>query len=1082
MQKELIRLLFLRDKITDISIRLILLVIFMLIPVSQVLAENHPGILNLISDPASITEEFQQGTVTGTVTDLKGEPIIGATVVVKGTTMGALTDASGNFTIPNVPSDAILSFSFIGMTPQEIPLNGQTKMNVVLQEAVQALDEVVVVGYGMQKKQSVVGSITQTTGDDILKNVSGSDLSNALSGNIPGVTVIQNSGIPGGFGQEQDVTQIFIRGQKTWNNSAPLILVDGIERDMSQVDPYTIESISVLKDASSTAVFGVKGANGVILVTTQRGKEGKPKMSFNGTMSAKSVSRIPEQLDSYETLKIRNYVLVNELSISPSNWDYMTPELWLDYYRDQTYPDYLVNTNWVKESTKSFAIDQQANMSVAGGTKNVKYFGSFSYLHENDILRIKDYGQGYVPNYEYNRFNFRSNLDFDITPTTRFSTSLAGFMGVQQSPPNAGSSNYALYGAPVDAYPMIYSDGTWGDWQVDERFKNLVVEANFNGSRTRKTSQVNTDFELNQKLDFLTKGLEANAKLSYDINANTVGPNINDDGILTKYIPSTIMEEIAPGMTDEQIKALEEKYTIWNMPRNYVGSTGYDYVDEPNINTTESVQTNVFRSLNYQISLKYSREFGKHTFGGLLLMSRNERATGSEFASYREDWVGRVTYNYDMRYLFEFNGAYNGSEKFARKYRFGFFPSMAVGWVVSNERFFTKYTSIVNNLKLRFSNGRVGSDAGVARWLYTGSYNVTSSTWQFGAPYAQSSYPIIKEGIIPNPDIQWETSDKTDFGIETGFFKNLITINFDYFWENRTNIFISGTDRSVPEYFGAPAVSANLGQVKNKGWELESEFSKTTPGGFNYWAALAWSFVKDEIIERADPELRPSYQKQAGYAIGQPRNSLNQALINSWNDVYTGVLGESNETLLPGDFHLVDFNSDGVVNSEDNAPYGFTNRPQYSYTPRIGMEYKGLSASLVFYGVYNVEGESNYGPLTTPFWNSRSILWPASRDLSWCPELGITTNATYPGMRFATKDNSGSIYQSRAAFRLQHAEIAYILSSQFVKKMGISNLRFLLSGDNLFLLSDMFVDFDDTEENRNYPRLKRYNFGVSFNF
>jgi TonB-linked SusC/RagA family outer membrane protein len=1037
--------------------------------------------------------ELQQGPVNGSVTDAAtGEPLLGVTVVVKGTTIGQITNLQGEFTI-NVPqNESLLVFSFVGYATQELMVNPGATVSVQMQVEALEMGEVVIVGYGVQKKESVVAAISQTTGEEILQSMQGGDLTNALKGNLNGLVTVQFSGIPGGSSDDNPATQIFIRGKKTWNDAAPLVLVDGIERNMNDIDPYTIERISILKDASATAVFGVKGANGVLLITTIRGQEGKPKLSFNASTTAKGWPRIPSLVDSYNALLVRNYLVLNEVATNEASWGFMTPQRILDYYKDGTYPDYLVNESWSEDFVRDFTMDKNINMNVGGGTKFVKYFGSLSYYNEGDVLKIEEQGQGYNPSFNFDRLNYRTNLDFNITPTTRFSTNLAGFFSTQRRP-RSGLSNeswFTLYGMPPDIFPLRYSDGTYGDWDIDNRFANQVTEANFSGYRLEKVTQVNTDFALNQKLDFITKGLAFNAKLSYDITSTTSGPNVVDRGVLTKYISPEIIYEIVPGMTEEELKALEENYTTYKVPDDWTkseaGKAGYDFVNQPYSFGTESANSNIFRSLNYELSLNYNRDFGKNSVTGLFLVSRNERARGSVFPSYREDWVGRLVYNYDRRYILELNGAYNGSEKFARKNRFGFFPSLALGWVVSNEQFFEKFTPVVNTLKFRYSNGKVGSDAGIDRWLYVAGYDVTNTTWQFGNPYiTNSTYPYNLEGVIPNPDIQWEEAKKIDYGVEAGLFKNLIKLSFDYFQEDRTKIFVAANQRVIPDYFGAPPVAGNIGHVKNEGWELEAELSKTTPKGLKYSISCAWAYVKDEVIYKADPQLAPDYQKQAGFAIGQPRSALNQEIMNSWNDVYTGVLTQSNTYILPGDFHMIDFNSDGVVNNLDAVPYGYADRPQYTYMPRISIDYKGLRFNLGFYGVYNLKGENDFGNLMGPYQFQQSLLYPWRKEGSWGPELGNGADSKYPGMRFLSDPSFGMLEKSMAAFRLQTASISYNLKAPFLKTMGVSGVRFNLTGDNLYTWTDANLDIDSDRGvavNRTYPRLKRITIGMSLNF
>ncbi len=1035
--------------------------------------------------------------VTGRVTDAStGDPMPGVNIIIEGTYSGAMTDASGKFTI-NVPSESsVLNFSFIGYTSQSVSIGKQRTLTVLLAPSVTELDEIVFVGYGAQKKESVVGAISQTSGDVILQGTQGSDLGNALTGALPGLITISTTGIPGGSGEDDDYAQLFIRGKKTWNNAEPLVLVDGVERPLHDVNPYEIASISVLKDASATAVFGVKGANGVILITTQRGKVGKAQLTVDVTTTAKTISRIPKREGSYVANLMKNYAILNEVPISESSWNSVVPTRWLDLYKSQQYPEYLPSVDWVDQFTNDYAIDKTVNMTLAGGTRVVKYFGSLAYFNENDILNIQNYGQGYDPSFAFDRVNFRSNMDFDITPTTRFSANLSGFHSIQKRPAGDKWAGWPyLYSAPPDLWPAQYSDGTWADYALYDRFSNGIYAFNFFGVNQTKTTNVTSDFMLDQKLDFITKGLSLNAKLSYDNTAYSRGPNVVGHGKMTKWISPNIVDEITPGMSNEEIKALEAKYTFYQFPQD-VPLTGYNYQELPNTYESESASGSVYRSLYYQASLNYARDFGKHSFSGLALMSRQERATGDNFPSYREDWVGRAVYSYDRRYLFEFNGAYNGSEKFSRDYRFGFFPSMAVGWVVSNEKFFAPIKSVFNNLKFRYSDGMVGSDEGIARWLYIGSWTVLPNTtsqssedvMRFGYPYLQNAYPLRYEGVIPNPDIQWETSHKRDYGIESGFFDNRIRLTFDYFTEKRTNIFVTGSERVIPDYIGVNPVSANIGEVDMKGWEFEAYLENTSPRGFNYWFSYSLAFAKDKIIERGDPALKPSYQKQAGYQIDQPREILNQSEhpMLTWNDIYNTVQGVTNSQLLPGDFARVDFNSDGIVDDNDAVPYGYPPRPQFSYAPAAGFNYKNFSVTTRFYGIFNIEGE--VGTYRGAFANQYSVVYPWNREYAWSPEFDNTASAINPGLRFNSSSTSGYVATTRAYLKLQHAEIAYELKSPWIRKAGLSRVRFILSGDNFILWAKMTEDLDadrptvQTDTRRTYPKFRRYNLGVNFNF
>ncbi len=370
-------------------------------------------VFSFMTPPLAVHAQDAQGiTITGTVRDAStGEALPGVNIIIEGTFRGAISDISGKFTIVVPDEEAVLVFSFVGYADQSVVVGTQRDLSIALEAETTQLEEIVFVGYGVQKKESVVGAISQTTGETILQATQGSDLGNALTGALPGLITISTTGLPGGQGEDDDYALLYIRGKKTWNNAEPLVLVDGVERPLHDVNPYEIESISILKDASATAVFGVKGANGVILITTLRGQEGKAKLSVDATITMKTISRIPRREDSYTANLMKNYAILNELPLSEASWGATVPNRWLELYKSQEYPEYLPSIDWVDEFTKDYATDKTINMSLTGGSKMVKYYGAIAYFNEGDILNIGDYGQGYKPNFSFDRINFRSNME-----------------------------------------------------------------------------------------------------------------------------------------------------------------------------------------------------------------------------------------------------------------------------------------------------------------------------------------------------------------------------------------------------------------------------------------------------------------------------------------------------------------------------------------------------------------------------------------------------------------------------------------------------------------------------------------------
>ena len=574
----------------------------------------------------------QQLTVKGVVTDSKGETVIGASVLVEGTNNGSITDLDGAFEISNVSPKAVLVVSYIGYKTQKLPVNGKTTFKVVLAEDTEVLDEVVVVGYGQQKKASVVGSITQTSGK-VLERAGGvSSVGAALTGNLPGVVTKQSSGMPG----DED-PEIILRGQTSWNNSAPLILVDGVERPLSSVDMSSVENISVLKDASATAVFGVKGANGVILVTTKRGQEGKAVIDIDVNATAKVPSRLPNKYDSYDALRIRNMAIVNEVGLSPESWSYYTPYGVLDKYRNpanleeyERYP----NVDWVDALFKDYAMSYNANVNISGGTSFVKYFTSIDFLNEGDLFREYDNNRGYQSGFGYNRINARSNLDFSLTKSTVLKVNLAGSHGIRKMPWDFADSSYgywqSAYGTPPDAMMPIYSDGTWGYYPKDEvGAANSVQSLALGGLEHRTTTRINTDFTLEQDLSMVTKGLSLRGMFSLDNVFVERKRGVSDmyNNSQNKWIDPDTGLPTYKQVTDSNTQFEFQESVKWS-----------SQAGEMNNDATQ-------RRLYYQIQLNYARKFGDHDVSAMGLFSRERLTTGSEIPHYREDWAFRVTYN-----------------------------------------------------------------------------------------------------------------------------------------------------------------------------------------------------------------------------------------------------------------------------------------------------------------------------------------------------------------------------------------------------------------------------------------------------
>lgn len=1060
---------------------------------------NTKNYIIIDEDEPALVESIQE-TVTGQVTDVQsGETLPGVNIMIKGTTIGTSTDGEGRYSL-NVPSlNDTLIVSFIGYQTMEIPINGRTEISInMITEAISG-EEIVVVGYGEQKKESMVGAIGQATNEDLRRAGNSTDLRESLVGQVPGMVALTSSGEPGGVLTGESATDMFIRGQNTWNGGQPLILVDGVERDMNNIDVSEVESISVLKDASATAVYGVKGANGVILVNTKRGEEGRTTLNFNYTTNGKMLSKQPDKLDSYAAMMAKNEIIEREGVLNEPSWGAYVPYEIVQRYRQPQsgeYAEIYPNVDWEDAMFKDIGFSHRLTLNAQGGSETIQYFGSLAYTHEGDMFEDYDNYKSYDPNYNFSRFNFRSNIDAAITKTTNLQLNLSGFYSLKNTNfNNEGSTSRAdhwmwraTYGLAPNLFLPMYDDGRWGAYQEGGNNTVNPVAAIYNiGIRETRRTQLNADFRVEQELDFIIQGLNVNASLFYD---NT----IRSEGGVYDRQNSIRPSEARTNVPFKQIYPMRYEGPDQD-PSEYTellpkGDEEYDWVLKPwSIRQEEITDANwtsyipVTRRLMYQLQLNYTNTFGRHDVSAMGLFKREEYASGSMFKNYREDWVFRGTYNYDGRYLFEVNGAYNGSEQFGPDYRFDFFPSVAVGWNISNEDFFN--IDWVNNLKVRYSIGKVGDDqVSGNRWLYEsqlasgGNARLNSSIW------GTSPYTFYRESVVGNPNIHWENAIKNNVGVDIGLFQNSVSLNVDYFTEDRTDIFIAGGSRSVPSFFGSTPPSANLGHVKSRGFEVELGLNKQINNNLNVWTNFTVSHNENEVIERDDPPLEYDYLKSAGYPIGQQRRLVRTEYYDNWDEVYASVPTETNDAQkLPGYYDLIDFNADGIIkNSEDTPPVGYSEIPQNTGTVTVGADYRGLSLMVQFYGANNANRYIGFNN----FQNDTDIVYGHVEDY-WSKD---NPDASSFLPRWQTQaENIGDYYLYDASYvRLQSAEIAYSFNHlQWVRDTGVSNLRVFLNGNNLFFWSSLPDDRTTTYSGGSatqgaYPTVRRISLGIDLTF
>ena len=874
-----------------------------------------------------------------------------------------------------------------------------------------------------------------------------------------------SSGVPG----EED-PQIIIRGTSSWNNSSPLILVDGVERTMSAVDITSVASISVLKDASATAVYGVKGANGVILITTKRGMEGKARIDISASTTMKTASKLPNKDDSYDGLVARNAAIENELALNPNSWSYETP---IGIIRKYRYPANITeaerypNVDWQKELFKPYTMSSNVSLNISGGTNIVKYFVSADYVHEGDLMKIWDNNRGYKTGYGYDRLNVRSNLDFKLTGTTNFRVNLYGSSGLKKTTSGyAGGNDWGTsqqwagaYNIAPDVFLPQYSDGTWGYYPNVSNVSNSAAQVSTGGMNTQITTRITTDFVLDQNLDFITKGLTLKGSLSFDNTFVDSGRGVSDafNGAKYKWINPDTGSTIYSTDYDGNNKFDFQQGVLWTTPGGSVqnGST--------------------YRQMLYQLQTNWARTYGKNNIGAMGVFTRQENASGSSIPSYRENWVFRATYAYDNKYFAEYNGAYNGSEKFAPKNRFALFQSGAIGWMVSEEKFM-KSLKFLDMLKLRLSVGEIGDDS-PPRFAYM-------DTWSYGGTTTMdlnngaSTYTDYRVSAIGNPDLHWETVLKKNFGVDYAFFNGLIAGGVDIFNDSRRDVVVGGGDRAVPSYFGTNAVSANLGKVSTSGYELELRLNKVfKSSGLRLYGNFNMTHAKNMVIAKDDPALYPAYQKAAGYSIGQYKSYINSGFVNNYDQVYGSVQKSTNDLQkLPGDYYIIDFNGDGVIDSKDNVPYGYTGNPENTYSATIGFEWKGFSGSVQFYGVNNVSRDV----VLSDFWSSTNTVYKSG---TWWSKDNPNADVTPSRWKSTPSYQDGIRYLVDGSYiRLKNAEIAYTFNGRAIKKVGLNSLRIYLNGNNLWVWSKMP---DDRESNYAgggstgaYPTVKRFNLGL----
>ena len=1055
---------------------------FALVCSALVLAPNVGGQVH-----AEVLNVQQAKSVKGTVVDETGEPVIGATVLIVGgsATQGTVTDMDGNFAI-NVKPGAKLKITYIGYDNTIVAAKDGMKVQLKSSGAVN-LNTVEVVAYGVQKKVTVTGALSSVKSEDLVRTPV-SSVNNVLAGQLSGVTTVQYSGEPG-----SDAASIFVRGQGTWVDSKPLIQVDGVEREMYDIDPNEIESITVLKDASATAVFGVRGANGVVLITTKRGQEGKAKISASTSFSALTPTKMVEQASSYDYANFYNQMRA---------YDGETPvfsDAVIQKFKDGSDPIRFPNTNWVDYIMKDVTLQTQHNVSISGGTKNVKYFISAGMFTQGGLFNQFD--QDYVNDYRYHRFNYRSNLDINLTKTTTLSVNLSGVVDEAKKPYSGmGSSGIIknIYYATPFSSPGIID----GKWIVNTTSSSDNLDHNslpfiggtamvYYGSGFMNTSnnKLSMDLQLSQKLDFITKGLSWRIKGSY-----------NSSFIIYK-----------------QGQASVATYTpVW---QSYDQDTEQNvYLYRKNGDTTEPAYTESRgKSRNWyaETAFNYNRSFGLHSVGALLLYNQSQKYYPGTYADIRQGYVGlvgRVTYDWNNRYMAEFNIGYNGSENFAPSKRFGTFPAGSIGWVASDESFFKPLKKVVSFLKLRASWGLVGNDKiGGSRFMYlpdpynvnlNNLFNRTGFTGTVNSAYGYSfgvENGTLKMGAVEgqknNPDVTWEKAFKQDYGFDVNFLNDRLRGTFDYYREKRTDILLS--DGTAPGILGFVLPASNLGEVHSWGYEVSLNWNDKIGENFRYWLKGNLSYNQNKIIEKKEAPLNNEYQYEKNHRIGS------RSQYKFWKFYYEGAEADYEKEfggsfpkqlvaeLHPGDAVYVDLDGNGKIDGNDmSRDYGYTDDPEYIAGLTLGFQWKNLSFNAQLTGAWNVTRMLS-DVFRRPFYSSAATdkggLLQYHLDNTWS-EANPSQSAEYPRPTWKNADQNyatSTLYEKDAKYlRLKTIQVAYDFHFPFMKVLGLNQLQLSLSGYNLLTLTPYKWGDPETRASNapSYPLQRTYTASLKVGF
>lgn len=1009
---------------------------------------------------AICTSAFAQNKtikVSGTVTDEQNQPLIGVNVTIQGVTgFGTTTDVDGKYTIEMEPYNRLV-FSYIGFVEQEILIKEQTKQNVVLKEDdATSLDEVIITGTGVQKKLTVTGAVTQISMDDIA-STSTSNLTNMLAGNVPGVMAMQSSGQPG-----KNTSEFWVRGISTFGaGSSALVLVDGFPRDLNEISIEDIESFTVLKDASTTAIYGSKGANGVILITTKKGKAGKVNVDAKFEAAYNTRTMTPTFADGYSYASMMNEALITrnqEPEYSPEELEIL--KLGLD-------PDLYPNVDWQDLLLRNGAMTYRGSLNLSGGGNTARYFISGSYLNEQGMYKVdENIKKDYDTNANSQLYNYRMNVDVDITKTTLVKVGVSGSLRKMNEPGRAINVWEALMRQNPIEIPAMYSDGRFPTRGVDADTNPWVLTTQTGYNETWE-NKIQTNITLEQKLDFITKGLSFVGRFGYDTN--------NGSNIRRMKMP-------------ELYKA--------NKQRNDAGELVFNRIAAEQKMSQESGSSGS-RYEYLEAELHYNRGFKDHNIGATLKYNQNSSIStvgiGGDIingiARRNQGLAGRVSYNWKNRYFADFNFGYNGSENFAKGHQFGFFPAMSAAWNVAEEGFIRNNAKWINMFKIRYSYGKVGNDNLGARFPYLYTIAGVDRGYQWADLGYNKSYTGLAYTSLANNNVTWEIATKHDLGIDLALFNDKFGLTVDYFNEYREGIYMTRNYVSYMVGLNGLAPTANVGKVSSEGFDGNFHFNQKL-GEWDLTLRGNITYSKNTIEDRDEENAYYKYQLQKGYRVNQARGLIAAGMFSDYEEIRNYPTQQFGE-VMPGDLKYKDVNGDGIVDGGDVVAIGATERPNLIYGVGLSARWKSFDFNVHFQGA----GKSSYciqGPSVYAF-SQKEIgnILPDLVEGRWIDstisgtEATMNPNASYPRLSYGGNSNNyrASTFWLRngSYLRLKTLEIGYNLPQKWVNKIYSKNIRLFFIGTNLLTFSE-FKLWDPemgSTTGAHYPLAKTFSFGFN---